>query len=78
MTEQAERYTRLITEAVGARDLCRVDFFLTEDGTLYFNEINTLPGFTSESLYPKLIGRMGISFPSLVRRLAELAYARGI
>lgn len=78
VTEQAERYTRRITEAVGARDLCRVDFFLTEDGTLYFNEINTLPGFTSESLYPKLIGRMGISFPSLVRRLAELAYARGI
>lgn len=72
------RYARLLTEAVGARDLCRIDFFRTPDGALYFNEINTLPGFTASSLYPQLLARMGIPFQNLVARLVRTAYARGV
>jgi len=78
VAERVQTYAQQLAQAVGARDLCRVDFFLTEDGALYFNEINTLPGFTKESLYPQLLHRMGFPMPSLVRRLIERAYARGV
>jgi D-alanine-D-alanine ligase len=53
--------------------LARVDFFLTEAGELYLNEINTLPGFTKISMYPKLWEATGISYPELIDRLIQLA-----
>lgn len=73
---------RLITEmaktafrAVGCRGLSRVDFFLTEDGHLYLNEINTLPGMTENSLYPRLMEKaLGVSRPALFYRLSEGAF----
>lgn len=72
------RYAADMVRTVGARDLCRVDFFLAEDGRLYFNEINTFPGFTDISLYPRMFARMGLSQTALITRLAESAYARRI
>jgi len=56
-----------------------VDFFL-ENGTnrVVFNEINTLPGFTSISMYPMLWGEKGIDKPELISRLLELAHVREI
>ena len=52
-------YARLLADAVGLRHLGRIDLFLTDEG-VYFNEINTFPGFTSESLYPKMLTAYGI------------------
>lgn len=58
---------------MGCRGLARVDFFLADDGTLYLNEINTLPGFTNISMYPKLWRHEGISYSDLIERLIGLA-----
>ncbi|MBQ6839563.1 MAG: D-alanine--D-alanine ligase [Oscillospiraceae bacterium] len=60
--------------AVGCRGLSRVDFFVTyEDERLVFNEINTLPGFTSISMFPKLFAASGIPYDQLIDQLLELA-----
>jgi len=61
-------------ELLGCRGLARVDFFLEEDGTLYLNEINTLPGFTNISMYPKLWRAEQVSYSDLVDRLIKLAF----
>ncbi len=58
--------------AVDAAGLARVDFFLHE-GALYLNEINTMPGFTATSMYPKLWEASGVPYAELVARLVELA-----
>ncbi|MDR3302740.1 MAG: D-alanine--D-alanine ligase A, partial [Spirochaetaceae bacterium] len=56
--------------------LSRVDFFLTPEGRFFVNEINTMPGFTKISMYPKLFAAAGISYTELITRLIELAVAR--
>ena len=56
--------------------LGRVDFFLKEDGKIIINEINTMPGFTKISMYPKLWEASGISYSALIDRLIELALMR--
>jgi D-alanine-D-alanine ligase len=53
--------------------MARVDLFLDEQNRLYINEINTIPGFTSISLYPQLWELSGISYPLLIDRLIEMA-----
>jgi D-alanine-D-alanine ligase len=59
-------------EAVNAQGLSRVDFFYSEaSGELWLNEINTLPGFTSQSMYPMLWAASGVPLPTLVRDLLE-------
>jgi D-alanine-D-alanine ligase len=60
-------------EILGCKGLSRVDFFLADDDTLYVNEINTLPGFTNISMYPKLWRQEGISYSELIERLINLA-----
>ena len=63
--------------AVDAAGLARVDFFYVEDtDEIFINEINTLPGFTSTSMYPRLWAYSGIPFPELVDRLVSLAIER--
>ena len=63
--------------AVDAAGLSRVDFFYLEDtGEVFINEINTLPGFTSTSMYPRLWAHSGVSFPELCDRLISLALER--
>ncbi len=63
-----------IFRLLACRTLARVDFFLTGDGELYLNEVNTLPGLTEKSLYPLTVSRaLGISVPALFRRLAAAA-----
>lgn len=60
--------------ALGCRGLSRVDFFVTHDGgEIVFNEINTIPGFTSISMYPKLFEASGIPYGTLLDELIELA-----
>lgn len=63
-------------EALGCRDLGRVDFILTADGTPYILEINTIPGFTSHSLLPKAAAAAGIGLDQLCERLARMALDR--
>ena len=77
--EGRERIRQLagrVYEILGCQGLARVDFFLTDDGTIYVNEINTLPGFTNLSVYPKLWREEGISYSQLIERLINLALGR--
>ena len=63
-----------VYSAIGCRGLSRVDFFVTyEDNRVVFNEINTLPGFTSISMYPKLFAASGIPYSELIDELLRLA-----
>ena len=64
-------------EAVGCEGLARVDFFVMPDGQLVVNEINTMPGFTPTSMFPRMWAASGLDYPSLVDRLIRLALARG-
>lgn len=58
---------------LGCRGMARVDFFLTPSGEWVFNEINTIPGFTNISMYPKLMNAGGISSQELLRKLVAFA-----
>jgi D-alanine-D-alanine ligase len=63
-----------IYQAIGCQGLSRVDFFVTyDDERVVFNEINTLPGFTSISMYPKLFDASGIPYGQLIDELLRLA-----
>jgi len=62
--------------ALGCEVIARVDMFLTPEGDVYVNEINTLPGFTSISMYPKLWEYSGISYSELLDTLLEYAFRR--
>ena len=63
-----------VYRAIGCQGLSRVDFFVTfEDNRVVFNEINTLPGFTSISMYPKLFAASGIPYSKLIDELIKLA-----
>ena len=78
--EQTAELRRLAVEcfrAVGCEGMARVDFLLeSATGQLYLNEINTIPGFTSISMYPKMWEHSGMPFPALLDRLIELAMER--
>ncbi|MCL2234012.1 MAG: D-alanine--D-alanine ligase [Treponema sp.] len=77
--ETAKRIQELsiaVFRALCCEGLARVDFFLKEDGGIIVNEINTMPGFTRISMYPKLWEMSGLSYTKLIDRLIELAIAR--
>jgi D-alanine-D-alanine ligase len=64
-------------KAVDCSGLARVDFLLDPvSNKLYLNEINTMPGFTSISMYPKLWAASGLEYPKLIDRLIKLALER--
>jgi D-alanine-D-alanine ligase len=63
-------------KTLSCEGLARVDFFLKENGDVLVNEINTMPGFTSISMYPKLWGASGIPYTELIDRLIQLAIER--
>lgn len=65
-----------VYEVLGCKGLARVDFFLADDDQLYLNEINTLPGFTNISMYPKLWRYEGIGYSELIDRLITDALNR--
>ena len=78
---ESKRIRVMAVEAFRACDLAglaRVDFLMEPDGKrrIYLNEVNTLPGFTSISMYPKLWQATGVSYPDLITRLIELALER--
>ena len=63
-------------EAMGCEGLARVDFFVRPDGSVLVNELNTMPGFTPFSMYPRMWERTGLDYPALVDRLLTLALKR--
>jgi D-alanine-D-alanine ligase len=63
-------------QAIDGKGLSRVDFFLKSDGSLIIEEINTIPGFTPASMYPRLWEAAGVSYSELVTRLVDLALER--
>ena len=74
LSERARTMAIAACRAVGASGLARVDFFYEESsGSLWLNEINTLPGFTSQSMYPMLWAKTGLPLEELVHELVQLA-----
>jgi D-alanine-D-alanine ligase len=65
-------------EAIGCEGLARVDMFLTADRRLVVNEINTMPGFTQHSMFPRMWAASGIAYPELVEQLIRLAQQRPV
>ena len=75
----AERIQKLAIktfQTLNCEGMSRVDFFLKKNGSVLVNEINTIPGFTSISMYPKLWEASGLSLPKLLDKLIELAIER--
>jgi len=74
------RVRALAVEAFRALDcegLARVDFFVCADGRVLVNEVNTMPGFTPASMFPRMWAAAGVSYPQLVDRLIRDALRRG-
>ncbi len=63
--------------AIDCQGLARVDFFLTDDGPV-INEINTMPGFTTISMYPRMWAASGVDYPTLLATMVQTALARGV
>jgi D-alanine-D-alanine ligase len=78
--EQEAEFQRIAVEAFRILDCCgmaRADFFLCKrTGAIYLNELNTIPGFTTISMYPKLWEASGLPYPELLDRLVELGLER--
>jgi len=73
---EVQRLAIAAFRAIEGAGMARVDLFLLSDGRLLLNEVNTIPGFTKISMYPKLWEASGLPYPSLVDRLIELAIER--
>ncbi len=77
LAQRIREYAVTAFQALELSGLSRVDFFLSkDDGAVYINEVNTLPGFTEISMYPKLWEATGVSYPRLIDRLIELGFER--
>lgn len=63
-------------KTLNCEDFARVDLFLTDEGKIYINEINTIPGFTNSSMFPMMWNERGIGFTELISRLLDLALER--
>jgi len=75
LTAQLSEYARLAFRALDCEGLARVDFFVGEDGTITLNEVNTLPGFTAFSQYPRMWQAVGVSYTELLTRLIDRVVA---
>lgn len=76
VSEKIQKFAIRVFEVLCCEGMARVDFFVTDDENIFINEINTIPGFTSISMYPKLWEASGISYVELVDTLIELAIER--
>jgi len=75
--DRVRRLAVAVFQALGASGMARVDFFLEKrTNRLFVNELNTIPGFTEISMYPKLWAASGLPFPRLLERLVELGFER--
>ena len=77
VTERIHDLSRRAFAALDAQGLARVDFFVRPDGDVVINEVNTLPGFTPISMYPRMWAAGGVSYSELITVLIRTALARG-
>ena len=76
VADEVRRVAAAAFEAAGCEGLARVDCFYTEHGDVIINEINTMPGFTPLSMYPRMWAASGLDYPDLIHELIQLALAR--
>ena len=77
VTAALQEMSRAAFLALDCEGLARVDFFVAEDGGLTVNEVNTMPGFTPSSMFPRMWAASGVDYPALVDRLVRTALRRG-
>ena len=77
VTREVQEYARRTFLALDCAGLARVDFFVTPELDVYLNEINTMPGFTTTSMFPRMWAASGLEYPKLVSRLVRTALRRG-
>jgi D-alanine-D-alanine ligase len=77
VTKQIQAYACRTFAALDCAGLARVDFFVTPKLDIYLNEINTMPGFTATSMFPRMWAAAGLEYPKLVARLIRTALHRG-
>jgi D-alanine-D-alanine ligase len=77
LTERLRAMAIKAFHALDCQGLARVDFFVRADGALVINEVNTMPGFTPTSAYPKMWAVTGIDYPTLLSTLIDTAITRG-
>jgi len=70
---EAKDIARRVYQCLECRGMARVDFFLTEEGQLVVNEVNTIPGFTGISMYPKLFALSGVEYSEIITKLIHFA-----
>lgn len=76
--EEIQQLAVTAFKSLGCEGLARVDFFYTSEGRIIINELNTMPGFTPTSMYPKLWGRGGVSYSEVITQLIDAALTRSI
>jgi D-alanine-D-alanine ligase len=77
VARRIQDYARRTFTALDCAGLARVDFFVAPDGEVHLNEINTMPGFTSTSMFPRMWAATGLEYPKLISRLIRTALRRG-
>jgi len=78
LASQVQELAARTFDAIGCEGLARVDMFVTHEGDVVINEINTMPGFTAHSMFPRMWAASGMSYPELVERLITLALRRPV
>ncbi|MDN5803680.1 MAG: D-alanine--D-alanine ligase [Microlunatus sp.] len=78
IAEEVQRLAVRTFDALGCEGLARVDVFVSRDRRVYVNEINTMPGFTAHSMFPRMWAASGMDYPELVDRLLQLALERPV
>jgi D-alanine--(R)-lactate ligase len=78
LRSRVQEAAKAVYRALGCRGLARVDMFLTEDGTVVLNEVNTLPGMTSYSRYPRMMAAAGLTLADVIDRIVSSALAEGV
>ncbi len=71
LSERIRKAAEAVWHALGCTGFARIDLFVSEEGKIYFNEVNTIPGFTAHSRFPKMMEAAGISFPELIDLIIE-------
>lgn len=74
--EQIQQVAKRVYRALGCQVFARVDLFLTPEGRIVFNEVNTIPGFTAHSRYPNMMKGIGMDFTALISHLIELGVGK--
>jgi D-alanine-D-alanine ligase len=77
VAREVQEYACRTFSALDCAGLARVDFFVTPELDVYLNEINTMPGFTATSMFPRMWAASGLEYPKLVARLVRTAMRRG-